>query len=94
MKKTYILVYSNPVGDRKGVKTIVDNMRTIVTWRYDLPNCFYLVSDSTAEEIAEEFRSKSDEQGRFIVSEIPSNSQGWLPDESWYLIQHHELKKK
>lgn len=94
MKKTYLLVYSGAVGDRGRVKGILNQLYMIDTWRYDLPNCFYIVSEYSAKQISEELRSKFSKKGRFIVSEIPSNSYGWLAEGSWHLIQNHELKPK
>lgn len=94
MKKSYLLVYSGAVGDRDKVKKILNQLYMIETWRYDLPNCFYLVSEYSAKQISEELRSKFDNQGTFIVSEISTNSYGWLPDGAWHLIQNHAHKPK
>ena len=94
MKKTYMLVYSSDLGDREKAKSILNGLHMIEKWRYDLPNCFYLVSEYSAMEIAKEIRSRSNENGRFIISEIPSNSYGWLSDGSWHLIQYQEYKPK
>ena len=64
-----------------------------------MPNCFYIVSDYSAREIAEainrnihgEYREVS--TGPFIVIEISQNYFGWLLDESWILIHNKEHQK-
>lgn len=91
--KTYILIYEGEY-DRKEVKSWVSSMKSVQSWRYDISNSFYLSSKSSASEIAKEFRSVSNEKhGRFLVLEYTSNSQGWLPKNSWYLLNNGKLKK-
>lgn len=92
MKKTYILVYSNSFGTREEAKDCVDNIPEVYTWRYDMPNSFYLISDYSADEIA---RAINDYTGKtkFIVSEITSNKQGWLSKKTWYLINNKRHKR-
>jgi len=93
MRKAYILVYSNNLGTRDQVKECMDNISQVITWRYDMPNSFYIISDDSADEIA---RAIHDYTGKtkFIVSEITSNKQGWLSKETWYLINNKEHKPK
>ena len=90
MRKVYLFVYSNDLGTREIVKNTVDSIESIILWRYDLPNSFYLVSTSSAIELSEKIRMKLGDK-RFIITEISSNKQGWLPKKSWHLINH---KKK
>ena len=94
MKKSYILVYSGNVGKREDIKSALNGMDSIEKWRYDLPSCFYLVSEQTAKEISTELYEKTDGNGMFIISEVPANSYGWLTPESWHLIQKKEYKPK
>ena len=92
VKKSYLLVYSGDMGDRNTVKNMLNELYMVEKWRYDLPNCFYIVSEYSAKQISEQLRAKSFNNGKFIISEIPSNSYGWLTDASWYLIQNHQYK--
>ena len=95
MRKSYLLVYSNKVGSRSTVKNTLDSMDEVNTWRYDLDNCFIVVSESSAKELSQSFRSFSEHKtGRFIFSEIPSNNWGWLSSRAWFLIKHKKLKPK
>lgn len=94
MKKAYLFAYANSLGDRDTVKNVLNNLRVVEKWRYDMPNSFYLVSEYSAKQIAQEIRGLVNDKGRFIVSEISENSYGWLTDGSWHLIQNHEYKPK
>lgn len=82
---TYLFVYSDDFGTREDVKVLVEGIREIVDWRYDLPNAFYLVSDKTADQLADLFISRKP-NGRFLITEIVSNRQGWLPQSTWEFL--------
>jgi hypothetical protein len=86
MRKAYLLVYSNSLGTREKVKNVLDKTNKVIHWRYDLPNSFYLVSEFTASQISDVIRAKLG-NGRFIITEISDNKQGWLPKASWDLIK-------
>lgn len=93
MRKAYILVYSDKLGTREEVKHCIDSIKEVYTWRYDMSNSFYIISDYSADQIAtaiHDFTGKT----RFLVSEITSNKQGWLPDDTWYLINNKKHKPK
>jgi len=83
-RRAYLFVYAADLGDREDVKDHLDDLPEVLHWRCDLPNAFYLVSDVSADELANKIRPLGD--GRFIVTEIPANSQGWLPSRSWEII--------
>ena len=93
MKRAYLLAYSDQVGEFEAVKVFLNSMRSVETWRKDLPHVFYLISEQDAKEIARELRALSP-NGRFIVTEIPDNSSGWLTPDSWFLIQNLRHKPK
>jgi len=92
MRKSYLLVYTDSVGTREEVKSVVDQMSSIITWRYDMPNVFYLISEASAGELAKKFESINGTQGRFIFLEYNDNSQGRLPGKTWHLLneKYHE----
>jgi hypothetical protein len=91
MKKAYIFIFSDLTIDKKKVRECLDGMSIILDWRTDMPNTYYLISEASAEEIATTIRNKIG-QFRFLVTEYSLNSQGWLPDEDWYLLNN--LKRK
>lgn len=94
MKKSYLLVFNSQLGTLETVKNMLNGMPMVEKWRYDLPNAFYIVSQHTARQIAEQLYAIGGKKGMFILTEIPGNSWGWLTNESWYLIQNHEYKPK
>ncbi len=86
--KTYLFVYANSLGDREKVKAILCSMQEVSHWRYDMPNSFYIRSDSSAQELVEAIVGKvGSGVKRFIITEISDNRQGYLPRETWNFIK-------
>jgi len=93
MRKSYF-VYNDTVGTLEEVRTVLDKMSYVYTWRYDMPNVFYIVSDYSADQLAKQFEGFAGTEGRFIFLEYTGNSQGRLTGESWFLLnnKYHEEK--
>lgn len=92
MKKSYLLAYSDSLGTRDEIKECLSGLDVIDTWRFDMPYTFYVISDNSANEISQAIRDSLG-NGRFIITEISSeNKQGWLPKETWYLINNKKRK--
>lgn len=89
MKKAYLFVYTDTLGTREEIKNCLNSIGLIIYWRYDMPNTFYLISKYSASEISKAIR-KYFNKGRYIVSEITENKNGYLPSKSWYLINNKE----
>ena len=88
MNKAYLLVYSNALGTREQVRTIVDSIPQIVNWRYEMPHSFYLVSSETAEFLCDRIKEKADKPSPvFLITEISGNRQGWLNPISWNFMK-------
>jgi hypothetical protein len=66
-------------------------MDEVTTWRYDLPHSFYIVSEADARTLAESIRERLG-KGRFLIAEITTNKQGWLPSVTWYLLNNKAHK--
>lgn len=95
MRRLYLMVYSDTLGTREEVKKVVDELPEVLTWRYDLPHAFYLVSESSARELASTIRSARGNKGRFVIAEIADpTTYGWLTKDSWYFIQNKKAKPK
>lgn len=94
MKKAYLLIYDDKLGTREEIKGFLDRMPIVETWRYDMPNMFYIISIYTAKQIAEQIRELSGAKGKFIITENTENSYGWLNSDSWYLLQNKKHKPK
>lgn len=87
--KTYLLVYADSLGNRELVKKILDSSPNIIkNWRYDMPNSFYIWSESTAQDIVTSIEEKVGDatSKRFLVVEITSNKQGYLTKDTWAFI--------
>lgn len=94
MKKVYLLVYNDALGDRELIKSWANVSERVITWRYDLPHCFYLVSEATAAELSDDLKRLLDTTGRFLVTELSVNREGWLPADTWYFFQNKKVKHK
>jgi len=92
MRKSYLLVYSDS-WSRESVKNCLSSIPEVINWRYDMPNCFYIISEDTATNIATSIRRKLGNK-RFLITEISPNKQGWLPSDTWYLINNKEKRPK
>jgi hypothetical protein len=93
MKRAYLLVYSDQLGSREDVKRCLEGMSEVITWRYDLPHAYYIISIEEANTLAKIIRDRMG-KGRFIILEVTSNKGGWLPGESWYLLNQKTRQPK
>lgn len=93
MRKSYLFVYNDEVGTREKIKSILDQMSSVITWRFDMPNVFYIISERSVDEIAKEFETIAGTNGLFIFLEYNGNAQGRLTGESWYLLNNKYHKK-
>jgi len=94
MRRAYILVYSSTLGSRRQVKNWLEEIPEVLLWRYDMPNCCYIVSDASAQQLSNALRTKSGGKGRFLITEVSPNKQGWLPPETWYMFRHKQFKPR
>lgn len=85
-RRAYLLTYSTGVGTREDIRDFIDDQPEILNWRYDTPHAFYLISESDAEEIAELILQFTRGDGRFLITEVAENSQGWLPRGAWRFL--------
>lgn len=92
MKKAYLLAFSDDLGTREQVKNHLDTMPSVITWRYDMTNAFYILSNDSADTICSQLQERINSKGRFIITELSENCQGWLTGASWYLVSHKEHK--
>ena len=86
MKRAYLLLYNDDVGTRDAIKHYIDNDPLVLFWRYDLPYSFYIISNSSAQELAESFQGLNKKNGMFLITEVSKNKQGWLIKDAWTLL--------
>ncbi|MBL2043911.1 hypothetical protein ELE95_30020, partial [Klebsiella pneumoniae] len=68
MKKLYIFNYTEEVGTREQIKAWLGQEEKITNWRYDMPGCFYLVSDATAFALGPSFLVFYGALGRRLIA--------------------------
>ena len=86
MRRSYLFIYSDPVGSRDALTKFFDDRPEILYWRHDLPNTYYLISENTADELARMVQRFNHERGRFLICEVGANKEGWLPRATWILL--------
>ncbi|NKQ09214.1 hypothetical protein [Pseudomonas sp. SST3] len=94
MRKAYIFIYDDVVGDREKLKNLFNRMSTVKTWRFDMPHCFYVISENSAAELYEEFVSLNGRMGKFLFIEASENRQGQMIRDTWHLLRNKVLKSK
>ena len=94
MSKVYLLVYSNACGSRDQIKAWAGTKPLVKTWRYDLPNAFYIVSDASANDLMQSLMNFIGRKGRFIITEIGSNRNGLLPTDTWEFFKKHKMMEE
>lgn len=93
MRKAYLFAYNPSLGSRDEVKSFVSNCELIKTWRGEITNTFFLISESGVEEICEKIRLHFGNKGTYIVTEI-NDYQGRLVERSWSLLSDKKLPPK
>lgn len=96
MKKVFLFVHNAGTEKRDYLARVLDQIPEIDTWRYDMTNCFYLVSESDATTIGSRIREKTTTAlgaaaARFIVAEI-GDYWGYATEETWYLLANKRHK--
>ncbi len=82
-KWAYLFVYDDKVGTRDEIKAFLDSRPEILNWAYCMPHSFFLVSNRTASGIRELISSFNKNGGRFIIVDVKTDRDGWLPRSYW-----------
>ena len=95
MKHSYIFAYGQKLGSYTEIRTFLDKSNIIETWRHELPNIFFIVSEESAEEISDRIRRRFKNRDlTHLVMEYTDNSQGWLSNRSWHMLDEKEKLPK
>jgi hypothetical protein len=92
VKRAYLLLYNSEIGDKEYVKRWLNSNPLVQTWRTDMPNCFYVITESDAQDLSDSFRQFTGPRGRFMFIEAGENRQGYMPPDTWYLLRNKSLK--
>lgn len=70
MRRVYLLVYSNVIGDRDVMKGILNSIEGVLDWRCDMPNSFYVISEMNASTLVDRIHARIQaESCRFFITE-------------------------
>ena len=83
----YILVFSDSVGDKDQVKEFIDSRPEILNWYLCMSNAIFIRSKYTADQLSEMFREFTGDKGRFLILDVDTDRQGWLPKKAWSFMK-------
>ena len=83
-KYAYLLVFDSTIGALEEVSKFLDFREDIFyNWITILPNSFFVISDKSATELTKVFREFTQDKGRFIILDVETDRNGWLPKKTW-----------
>lgn len=94
MRKVYLFIYNDDAGTRDELKNTINLMKTVITWRFDIPHSFYIISENSATELYDEFSKTHGTKGRYMFIECTANKQGQMLPDTWYLLNNKANKPK
>lgn len=83
----YIVVFSDSVGDKDDVKKFIDSRPEFTNWYICMSNAIFVRAKCTADTISEIFREYTNDKGRFIVLDLDTDRNGWLPKKAWAFMK-------
>lgn len=96
MKKSYVFIYNAELGSREEIRSFISNCAIIDTWRFELPQTFFIVSKNDSSDICARIREHfGEEKGGYLVIEYSeSNAEGMMLERSWDLLSDKKLPPK
>ena len=88
--KSYIFVFNGGAEEREKLVEVLNNTPEVYTWRYDMISCFYLLSNSTAKQIAQSIKTRHPTIGRHVITKLGDEYWGELTKESWHFLEKCE----
>src|SRR5688500_14972692 len=82
----YILVYDEECGTYEDVRNFLNTRPEVLNWYRCLPHSFIIVSNKTATELKNMFKLFASKKGRFLIADLDTDRNGWLPSKAWELI--------
>jgi len=83
----YILVFDQLAGTMLEVSEFLNaNEEVFLNWATDMPNCFFIVSEYAAVDLARLFREFLPDRSRFIIADLDTDKAGSLSRATWSLI--------
>ena len=95
MSKVFLLAYGRELGTRPRIKACLNSMPEIISWRSEIPSTFFLLSDTDAKTLAINLQKCLEaEKPRFIITELSSETWGWLARDSWNFLKQTQPAAK
>ena len=94
MRRAYLFLYADELGTRDEIKEFLNARPEVLYWRYDLPNTFYLISEHNAQELTDAIHAFNKHSASYLVSEVGANTDGWLVEATWNLLNAKYPKTK
>jgi hypothetical protein len=86
-KYAYLLVFDSAIGSLEVVSKFLDSREDVFyNWITILPNSFFVISDKSASELTTVFREFTQDKGRFIILDVETDRNGWLPKKTWEFL--------
>ncbi|NMF60107.1 hypothetical protein [Pseudanabaena yagii] len=85
----YLLVCDESVGTMVEISSFLNkNESVFLNWLTVLPHSFFIVSHRSATELTKVFRTFTKDQARFIILDVNTDRNGWLPKKAWDFINN------
>lgn len=89
MSKAYVLVFNENFSTRENLVEVLNKCKSVITWRYDLSNAIYIISDKEAYEISAEIEVLNPPgSSLYMLLEYNGNAQGRTSEETWHLLNN------
>ncbi len=86
-KYAYLLVFDSAIGSLEEVSKFLDFREDVFyNWITILPNSFFVISDKSASELTTVFREFTQDTGKFIILDVETDRNGWLPKKTWEFL--------
>lgn len=85
----YLMVYGDNLGTREQIKSVLNGLPEVAHWRFDMPNSFYIYSDTTAKDLMDKIRTARGSAGRCVMVKM-DQYYGWLPDKTWEFFKKND----
>ena len=93
--RSYLFAHSSKLGASDEIKKFLSKNTLIDGWRTEINNVYFIVSSYNATEISSRIQRRFKESdATFIVSEFSDNSQGWLSERAWELLEYKGERKE
>jgi hypothetical protein len=88
VRSCYLVVFGLTAGSHNAIKEFLDFQPEILNWATYMPRTFFVVSELTASSLAVVLRKLANGKARFIVLDVNTDRDGWLPTDAWEFMRN------